>query len=850
MHPLHEHLASSLHPHLKNQRIVVWYDLKGEFAPFVNELLGGKAVAPETLVPFEVQGLSAHLVTFGGSFFGVKVAVEPLFAEEVPSPVLIYLAGVDRDPQHSVLMELELAGRKWEPQFKRESRRCLQRAGFTDGDIDTVLKADALGYDDIVRMLASGNSPDGPALLKTIFSVTDSEALITEWVGDETGAYDGPITEKVATPELAKLVRSRVGYPFADPDLNKARTGLQRFLLVNEFRSDLRGTVPADLAGIPGPETREQMDRIKAVVERLRREQPDAYTRMADRIEQEVNLKDLGLEAGSLGSLDTFRFEEKALFQWCAELLVKESYTQVMALVSQRRTSFWLLPDRKNQWEACKRMAELGKALEETKGQLGQLREDPGAWLEWYTDGKGVAQGFLVDQLYRSLETWVSGLDDEPEAHQAYGVIRRAYEAFCHRTAEGFTKALVKSGWQVPGWLSQTRVFEDEVRPKPAKKAFLLVDALRYEMGASLAARLSEIVEDLRLRPVLAALPSITTVGMAALMPGSAAAFEVVAQDGHLAAKVDGVVLGDLVARKRHLNERVPSSEDMDLNEVLVTPASRLAAKLSGADLVIVRSQEIDHSGEGGFSLVARRTMEELLTTGLVKAVRKLAAAGVEHFILCADHGHQFTQPKEDDMKLGAPSGQTVESHRRCWIGRGLQVIPGSVKASSQDLGYSSDLEFLFPMGAGVFKTGGDLSFHHGGPSLQELVVPLITFRMKGVDSAKPEKVKLTLTGVPDKVTNRIFTIGLDFPKTLFGETLRVRPVLVAKGQIVGEAGMADRAVLDRATGCVTLEPGVNPTVALLLANATVASVQIHVLDPKTDTVLAKSGDIPLQLGI
>jgi hypothetical protein len=313
---------------------------------------------------------------------------------------------------------------------------------------------------------------------------------------------------------------------------------------------------------------------------------------------------------------------------------------------------------------------------------------------------------------------------------------------------------------------------------------------------------------------------------------------------------VDGVFLGDLTARKRHLKERAPSSEDLDLNEVLVTSPSRLAAKLAGADLVVVRSQEIDHSGEGGFSLVARRTMEELLTTGLVKAIRKLAAAGVEHFVLCADHGHQFTQPKEDDMKLGAPSGQAIESHRRCWIGRGLQVIEGSVKVSSQDLGYGSDLEFLFPSGAGVFKAGGDLSFHHGGPSLQELVVPLLTFRMKGVDASKPEKVKLTLTGVPDKITNRIFTVGLDFPKTLFEEVLRVRPVLVAKGQIVGEAGMVDKATLDRSTGCVTLEPGVNPTVAMLLADATVASVQIHVLDPKTDTVLVKSGDIPLQLGI
>jgi hypothetical protein len=333
-------------------------------------------------------------------------------------------------------------------------------------------------------------------------------------------------------------------------------------------------------------------------------------------------------------------------------------------------------------------------------------------------------------------------------------------------------------------------------------------------------------------------------------MPGASVAFAVVAQDGKLGALVDGSFLPDLAARKRHLKERVPSSEDMDLNEVLVSSPAQLLKRIGGAELLVVRSQEIDHSGEGGFSLVARRTMEELLTTGLVKAIRKLAAAGVEHFILCADHGHQFTQPKEDDMKLGAPTGQTLEGHRRCWIGQGLQLVSGSVKVDSQELGYGSGLEFLFPVGAGVFKAGGDLSFHHGGSSLQEMLVPLLTFRMKTAATAAQERVRLTLTGVPSQITNRIITIGLDYPTSLFGEALRVRPVLVAKGQVVGEAGMVDRAVLDRATGCVTFEPGANPTVAMLLNDAEVSVVQVHVLEPRTDTILAKSSDIPVKLGI
>ena len=60
------------------------------------------------------------------------------------------------------------------------------------------------------------------------------------------------------------------------------------------------------------------------------------------------------------------------------------------------------------------------------------------------------------------------------------------------------------------------------MRPRPA--AYIFVDAMRYEMGAELAERLGR-TNEVQLRPALAALPSITPIGMAALLPGSAASF-------------------------------------------------------------------------------------------------------------------------------------------------------------------------------------------------------------------------------------------------------------------------------------------------------------------------------------
>ena len=80
--------------------------------------------------------------------------------------------------------------------------------------------------------------------------------------------------------------------------------------------------------------------------------------------------------------------------------------------------------------------------------------------------------------------------------------------------------------------------------------AYFLVDAPRFEMGVELKNLLTGS-EYLVLRPAIAALPSITPVGLAALLPRAAASFDVVEANGSLAARIDGVPLKDLPARQQ-----------------------------------------------------------------------------------------------------------------------------------------------------------------------------------------------------------------------------------------------------------------------------------------------------------
>jgi hypothetical protein len=580
-------------------------------------------------------------------------------------------------------------------------------------------------------------------------------------------------------------------------------------------------------------------------------------------VEADLALRGAGLPAGALGSIDTFRFEERALLGYCYDLITAGTYAEALKLVNERAQSFWLdrFIERRAHWEACRLMAELGLECKRVQRELVALSDEPKPWVDWYTGTGQVAleeqtvaspgAGARLDQAQRRLEAWLTTLPDDPD-ERPLGVVRRAYEDTCAAMADGFSRALRKAQWSVPGALHQTRIQPEILAVKPKPTAYLVVDAMRFEMGLELAERLPATAE-ITLRPALAALPTITPVGMAALLPGASTSFSVVEKGGKLGATIDDAFLPDLQSRRKLCLARVPGAVDLLLDELLNLPGSKLARKLDGALLVVVRSQEIDQAGEQGSSFQARQVMNGVIDN-LARAIRKLAAAGVEHAVVTSDHGHLFFgSDRDESMRIDSPGGRPVELHRRCWIGRGGTTPAGCVRVSAAALGYASDLDFIFPTGCGVFKAGGDLSFHHGAATLQELVVPVLSVHLRVRESARPGKSSLTVAGVPEVITNRIFTVTMEFAGehlSLLPGSRDLRPLLVVGGQQVGNAGMAIGAELDRTSGCVKLETGNIATVAMVLTRDDVPSVELLVQDPATDRDLYRSPEIPVRLGV
>src|SRR5947209_2246303 len=101
-HPFHAYIRQQLEDRLKKHSVVVFYDPRREFTPFIDELRD-MGSASEGIDQVNLGSLPTSLVRYQGSFFAIRALIEPLVAVDLPEPLLIYVPGVERDRRSSVL---------------------------------------------------------------------------------------------------------------------------------------------------------------------------------------------------------------------------------------------------------------------------------------------------------------------------------------------------------------------------------------------------------------------------------------------------------------------------------------------------------------------------------------------------------------------------------------------------------------------------------------------------------------------------------------------------------------------------------------------------------------------------
>ena len=179
-------------------------------------------------------------------------------------------------------------------------------------------------------------------------------------------------------------------------------------------------------------------------------------------------------------------------------------------------------------------MIEMARQAEAVLATVAKANGKPERWIERYVAPEGWHR---LDHAQRRLETLLAAVEDEEVSDAAVARSRAKYDEVARRQAEGFMKVYENAGWSLAGVLAQHRVWAETVAALPKPFAVVAVDAMRYEIGVELADRLARSGE-VKLRAAIAALPSITLIGMAAILPGAAASFSIAGRNDKLGALI------------------------------------------------------------------------------------------------------------------------------------------------------------------------------------------------------------------------------------------------------------------------------------------------------------------------
>ena len=355
---------------------------------------------------------------------------------------------------------------------------------------------------------------------------------------------------------------------------------------------------------------------------------------------------------------------------------------------------------------------------------------------------------------------------------------------------------------------------------------------------------------ELEVKSAIGTMPTITEIGMAALLPKAHESAKVVSVgSGKLGLEIAGTVLKDRKDRVAFLKEHagVPVF-DAKLDDLLPKPSKKVKDGIQNSQLILITSQEIDELGESD-SKMARIQMDSVLNH-LRRAVRILSDHGIKTIILAADHGHLFADDIGDDMKIDAPGGSTADLHRRVWVGEGGTNGSAFLRTPLKSLGIDSDFDIATPWRFAIFKSaGGNLLYFHGGMSPQELIIPVVVIRSTKQASGASTGIQWTLTPGTAKLTTRFFSVqiaGAQNEASLFGfEPPKVRIELRANKKCVSLPVSASYGFED-ATGEVKLKISErdkkrieSKTVTVMLTEEiSQKSVAVYLLDANTGAEL------------
>lgn len=603
---------------------------------------------------------------------------------------------------------------------------------------------------------------------------------------------------------------------------------LWRFVLFSEFVFDLPGGLPASLENVPKANSAAKPI-IENLCDGLRQDlrKQEEYIQYAEQVERDLNLEQVCQSVDDLGVRDTFPFEERTFLQVAIKVIEGNDLEGLSDILSQRKASIWSnRGENGTQWDLVAAAKSLIESCNDLLRELPEHSASQAALLDYY-----LASLREADRLQREFEQAVTDYwDAQGLLRPAIEKARQEYRKLAEKVQILFTKHLVDTGWPPQGRLYNADVFDEVVAPKlktsGKRVAYLMVDALRFELGLELEKQLKDEFE-ITIRPAYAVLPSITLVGMASLLPSAGKELSIKKSDSGMAPMLGDLPVGTVPQRISVFEKRFGSRfAEMRVDD-FVDNGHKFEKSI---ELVVLRSWEIDSQFENNPKNAPKVILDELKI--LRVAITMLQSQGFNEVVIVTDHGFFMNRQAAEGDVCPKPAGDWYLTHERIALGSGNADQHHFVMPANK-AGIKGDYSQLAGPRTMAAYSRGKLYFH-GGASLQECVVPVMEVKLKGKAKATQQTI-VTLTYKKDAkaITSRRPIVELSVTSDdLFAQTEILLEAHNEAGDVVGEAKIG--GVVNAATRTVSLQPGDSQKVTIIMDEDFEGAFIIKALNPNT----------------
>jgi hypothetical protein len=806
MSRLRDHLAAEVTRKVDTHGVVVWDDPEGEYRDVAAQ------AAPE----------DARFEGFSGSWFELRKRVEDVIAGEEPPRLVIYGPGA---PADDPLAEVRASGARFRLRLGTLVRHAL-RGELTDARIDEIAGQARNITEAEAAISAAG---DADVRLITVLGQRDTVRMLVDVL---TGRQDAVIGSEGMWPAIAELCQQTTGV-LIEGTGDELRDGLFRHLVLCDLAAACSGVLDEDLATAWRRPSRAQQDTAIEVLDRLRLAGDDgaAYRTLADRGDAAMSMDRILTWHEGLDHAVGTQAIDLVSFRRSISLLESGSIDEAQSIAEQRLAqSMWAADPATGwgaRWRAVTAITQLRTELARTPAPASGA-----GMLTWYA-----TDGYRVDRAHRKLELARTELATHGDLEQPLMEARAAYDAWLDSVLNRFTSALDAGALDPGSMLQQGEIHDRFVASSGPRTAYIWVDALRYELGTDLVEALRPIAADAVIHPAVAAAPTITPVGMAALLPGASSLLKVGLAGEKITVSIGDTEVNDVPGRRGMLGAAHGTIADFDLNDAAQKGEKALGRGIGDAALVLVRSQEVDAAGESGMLSVGWSHFETV-TNLLASVVARLAQCGIEHVVISADHGFiALGENLGSSRTVDPPSGGQGTVKRRAFIGRGGIPAATTVRVPLAACGVTSDLDLVVPRGLSVYKAGGSRQFFHGGLSPQELIVPVIV--LNPAKTSAPQKLTVGIQVAGGRVTTGIFAATLSFAGDMFTSDVMVRVVAAGStGTPVARIVSGDGYDFSRGTVSVTSDHASVLTFQVTANLTSGGELDLQVLDARTGVKL------------